>query len=96
VLHVPLLLLLLLLLLQSAMVMRFTNTFIHTVHVLASTFDGQACLQLLLLLLLLLLPLLLLRGRYFHSTQYMRHASKPHYTPEPDVVHELIGESLLP
>jgi phenylalanine-4-hydroxylase len=36
-----------------------------------------------------------LGGRTFHSTQYVRHPGMPLYTPEPDIIHEVLGHGHL-
>jgi phenylalanine-4-hydroxylase len=36
-----------------------------------------------------------LADRIFHSTQYVRHPDVPLYTPEPDIIHEVIGHGHL-
>jgi phenylalanine-4-hydroxylase len=36
-----------------------------------------------------------LGDRVFHSTQYVRHGAMPLYTPEPDLIHEVIGHGNL-
>jgi phenylalanine-4-hydroxylase len=36
-----------------------------------------------------------LADRSFHSTQYVRHPGVPLYTPEPDIIHEVIGHGHL-
>ena len=36
-----------------------------------------------------------LADRVFHSTQYVRHPAVPLYTPEPDIIHEVIGHGHL-
>src|SRR4051794_1625860 len=36
-----------------------------------------------------------LEAKHFYSTQYVRHAEVPLYTPEPDIIHEVIGHGHL-
>ena len=36
-----------------------------------------------------------LSERVFHSTQYVRHPASPLYTPEPDIIHEVLGHGHL-
>ena len=36
-----------------------------------------------------------LGDRTFHSTQYVRHPAMPLYTPEPDIIHEVLGHGHL-
>jgi phenylalanine-4-hydroxylase len=36
-----------------------------------------------------------LADRVFHSTQYVRHPASPLYTPEPDIIHEVVGHGHL-
>jgi phenylalanine-4-hydroxylase len=36
-----------------------------------------------------------LGDKVFHSTQYIRHGAMPLYTPEPDLIHEVVGHGNL-